>query len=150
MHKLRLTIAVLNLAIVGATLAFFLIAPLLGFPARFADALGLAQIAGPVFLGYLGFAGAFAARTTPDTSPAIEDERLTLLRALAYGVMGTYLLIFVVACAAFWISNRRSETLTGSGMDIDTLRTALSLALGIFTAVSNNIMVRLFPAEPRP
>jgi hypothetical protein len=147
MSPIGLNIALLNLAVTGATFVFFLLAPLFGFPARFGDAVGLAQIAAPVFLGYLGFAGAFAARLTPDKNPGIDLERLGLLRALAYGVTLTYVLIVATACAAFWISNRRQDILDGTGMDLDTLRTALTLALGVFTAVSNHIMTRLFPTE---
>lgn len=145
--RIRLNIALLNLAVTGLTFAFFLLAPLLGFPVRFGDALGLAQIAAPVFLGYLGFAGAFATRLTPDKNPPIDAERLGLLSALAYGVTLTYVLLVATACAAFWISNRRHDTLDGMGMDLDTFRTALTLALGVFTAISNHLMTRLFPAE---
>lgn len=152
MNRLRLRIALINLFVTGLTLVFFLVAPLLGFPARAGDAIGLAQIAAPVFLGYIGFSAAFATRTDriPNTVADADTERLGLLRALAYCVVGVYLAVVAAACAAFWISNRSSDILDGTGMDLDTLRTALTLALGIYTAVSNHLMTRLFPTEQQP
>lgn len=149
MSRIRLHVAMLNLAVTGLTFLFFLLAPVFGFPARSEDTIGLAMIAAPVFLGYLGFAGAFAARVTPDVSPEPEPDRIRLLSALAYGVTATYVVLAAAACIAFWVTNRRSDVLDGTGMSLDTLRTSLTLSLGIFTAVSNHIVTRLFPVERR-
>ena len=49
----RRWIIVASLVIAGAAFSFFVIAPVLGYPLRFSQAMSILQIVFPVFLGYL-------------------------------------------------------------------------------------------------
>lgn len=146
MDRLRLQVALLNVGTTLATLAFFVAAPALGFPASFADSFGLAQIAAPVLLGYVGLAAAFATQSTPERTPAPQAERLRLLSALAHSMLALYVVVAVIACTVFWMTNTR-ERWDGGGFGLNELRNVLTVALGAYTGVSNHIIARLFPAE---
>jgi hypothetical protein len=61
-------------------------------------------------------------------------------------MLALYVVVAVVACTVFWVTNTR-ERWDGGGFGLDELRNVLTVALGAYTGVSNHIIARLFPAE---
>jgi hypothetical protein len=145
MRRIRQNIVISNLIITALALVFFSAAPLLGFPAEWDESFGIAQTIGPVFLGNIGFAAAFAAQEPGLQGNRIDKDRLQLISILAYGSILIFILVAAVAVTVFWVSNRPGVMRPGGGMSLQTLQAIVTAALGVNAAVSNHILVRIFP-----
>lgn len=128
-----------SLLITGAQLIFYLVAPFIGFPLDPPRNIDLVQIVTPVFLGYLGTATHFLFITPP---PQVQVNR-EYLGYLVKGPILIYCGAVIAANAAFAYSNRTGAVL-GQGMSVDTLRTSLSISLGVLAATTGIIVSHLF------
>jgi len=133
-----------SLAITGLQMVFFLIAPSFNFPLTYPGNLNILQIISPVFLGYLGSASHFIFRSQ-STIVLVENQYLGLL---VKGPLLIYFFVVTGAIVAFGYSNRYGAPM-GSGMSVDNLSTALSLALGLLAVTTGVISSYLFAAPNR-
>lgn len=131
-----------SLILTGVQAAFLLVAPYIGVPLEPQKSLGLLQIVTPVFVGYLGSATHFIFLAPPPPVP-VNNQFLGLL---VRGPLLVYALIVLAALGAFTYSNRPGATL-GSGMSVDDLSTALTIALSVLAASTGVIVSYLFVAE---
>jgi hypothetical protein len=130
-----------SLLITGGQLTFLVAAPTIGFPLEYPTNLGIVRIVTPVFLGYLGSSTHFIFQN-PAPTVAVQNE---FLGYLVKGPLIIYALVVISALASFGYSNRAGAEI-GSGMSVDDLGTALSLALGVLTATTGIITSYLFVA----
>ena len=131
-----------SLFISGALFVFFIMAPPLGFPLTYEQAIRVLEIVLPVFLGYIGSASAYLFSADQAVGIVHEDRR-QFLAPLLVGPVAIFLLVVVTILVSFGISNR-SAAPAGEGMSVDMLAGAISAALG-FLAVSTNLIAgRLF------
>jgi hypothetical protein len=133
-----------SLAITATQGAFLLIAPIVGFNLKYPKNLDLLQVVGPVFLGYLGAAAAFIFKDPPPEVPVNEK----FLGPLIVGPIAVYVLFVGGALLAFGYSNRESAVV-GTGMPVEDLSRALSIALGVLAATTSVISANLFVAPKR-
>ena len=128
-----------SLIITGVQIVFLLAAPAIGFPLSYPKNLDLLQIVSPVFLGYLGSASHFVFQPAPQALP-VQNQFLGML---VRGPIIIYTFAIMTALATFGYSNRIGATI-GSGMSVDNLATALSVALGVLAVTTGIITSYLF------
>jgi hypothetical protein len=128
-----------SLLITGSQIVFFIVAPVFGFPLQYPKNLDLLQIVLPVFLGYLGAASHFIFQNPAPSVPA----QTQYLGLLVKGPIIIYTLAIASALVAFGYSNRADADI-GSGMSIDNLATALSIALGVLAVTTGVLSSYLF------
>jgi hypothetical protein len=138
----RKWLIIASLGITGAQMLFFVTAPAIGFPLQYPKNLDVLQIISPVFLGYLGSAAHFIFQNPPATI-SIQNQYLGLL---VKGPLAIYTIVVVGAIVSFWYANR-PDALPGTGMSVDNLATALSLALGVLAATTGVITSYLFVSQ---
>jgi hypothetical protein len=132
-----------SLGITAVDFVFFLLAPALGFPLTFDQAVRLLEIVLPVFMGYLGSATHFLFRIPPADAPAEVHPPGGLLGLLVRGPIIVFGLATFAAIFAFGFSNRSMAT-AGSGMSLDALAGSLSAALGLLSVTTNVAVSYLF------
>jgi hypothetical protein len=140
----RRWIIVASLVIAGAAFSFFVIAPVLGYPLRFSQAVSILQIVFPVFLGYLGAATQFVFQKSPPPEDTIQTR--PLMGLLIHGPIGLFVLIMVVVTSVFGYSNRASAG-PGDGIGVDQLRTLITAALGLLAVTTNVVVAYLFSVQ---
>jgi len=141
----RKWLIVSSLLITGCQVGFFLVAPVFGYPLQYPKNLDLLQIVSPVFLGYLGAASHFIFQN-PAPSIPVQNQYLGLL---IKGPLIIYTIAVGGALAAFGYSNRADSEI-GSGMSVDNLATALSIALGVLAVTTGVLSSYLFVAPNNP
>jgi len=149
-HVARKWLIYASLATTAAAFIFFLMAPVLGFPLTFDQAIRLLEILLPVFLGYLGTATHFILRE-PETQARgsiASRGRGELLTLLVRGPVIVFALATIAAIVAFGMSNSESAE-PGSGMSVDTLAVILTAVLGVLTVSTNLLVASLFPSKER-
>lgn len=132
-----------SLVITGAEFLFFLVAPALGYPLEYPEAVRLLEILVPVFFGYLGSATHFLfgkSTPTPLISAAGAAEQLGLLVRGPVLVWGT---ASAGAIFAFGYTNRLNAG-SAPGMNIDQLAGSLAIAMGLLTVTTNIVVSYLF------
>ena len=122
---------------------FLFVCPVFGFPLEFPKNLDLLQIVSPVFLGYLGSATHFIFQNPVKPVP-VQRQFLGLL---VKGPIIIYVLVVIGAIAAFGYSNRINAA-AGSGMSVNNLATALSIALGLLAVTTSVLSAYLFVSPP--
>lgn len=145
-HEARSSLIVASLCLAGAAFIFFMVAPVLGYPLRFSQAMTLLQIVLPVLLGYLGAASQFVFQKnapSPQDQPAPPHTAL-----LIRGPIALFVVITVVAIAAFGYSNRVSAA-PEEGMSVDQLSNALTLSMGLLAVTSNAAIAYFFAVEKK-
>jgi hypothetical protein len=133
-------------ASLGATsvfAVFFVAAPAVEYPGlNQEEAIRLAEIVIPVFMGYLGMATAFAISAAPG------QDKQQLPNALLAHLIRWPPIVFgiIVSCAivAFGFSNR-ADAAVGTGMGVDQLAHWLTAACGLLAATTGIINTVLFP-----
>lgn len=131
-----------SLFISGALFVFFMMAPPLGFPLTYEQAMRVLEIVLPVFLGYIGSASAYLF-SAEQVVGIVHEDRRQFLAPLLIGPVAIFLLVVVTILVSFGLSNRTSAP-AGEGMSVDLLAGSISAALG-FLAVSTNLIAgRLF------
>ena len=145
----RKWVIVSSLIITGALFVFFLVAPTLGFPLEYSQAIRLLQIALPVFFGYLGSASRFIFKTGPTAIVNEAEIKNSLFGLLVKGPV----IVFIVANAAAFFSfaySNRAAAEPGTGMDVDTLATIITVALSLLAVTTNAAVSFLFDAGDKP
>jgi hypothetical protein len=135
----RKWLIIASLLITGLQMCFLVVAPVINYPLVYPKNLDLLQIISPVFLGYLGSASHFVFQNQPQEVP-VQNQYLGYL---IKGPLGIYALVVLTAFASFGYANRASAA-PGSGMSVDNLATALSLALGVLAVTTGIITSYLF------
>src|SRR5437867_1653740 len=120
-----------SLVITGVQGLFLLLAPVFGFPLPYPKNLDLLQIVGPVFLGYLGAASHFIFQNPAPEVP-VQNK---FLGSLVVGPLVLYVLFVGASFVAFGYANRESAGV-GTGISVDSLSRALSIALGVLAATT--------------
>jgi hypothetical protein len=135
-----------SLLLVGAEVTFLALAPVVGFPLEYSQAIKLIEITFPVLLGYLGSAAYFvvgAADQTPNPHAQTAPEFGLMVR----GPVLVFAFATIVTLVAFAISNRANAA-PGEGMSFDSLSGILTLILGILTATTSVISAHIFGRSP--
>lgn len=131
-----------SLAISALVFVFFMLAPPLGYPLTYEQAVRILEIVLPIFFGYIGSASAFI--FSPEKAETIVHvERRQHLSVLLVGPIVVFILIFVTILTSFGISNAKDSP-PGEGMSIDMLAGTVSAALGLLAVSTNLIAGKLF------
>lgn len=138
----RKFILLASLGITGLQMVFLFAAPAFGFPLTYPRNLDLLQIVAPVFFGYLGSAAHFVFRTPAPTVPANNE----LLGILTRGPIAIYVVAMAAAFGAFAYSNRAGAS-PGTGMAVENLATATSIALGLLAVTTGILVSYLFVTD---
>ncbi len=139
----RVWIIKASLIITGLCFGFFLLAPALGYPTTFDQALRLLEIITPVFLAYLGSATYFLFGKDASNIDLSVRGSTELFSILVRGPVYLFGFVVTAAIAAFGYSNRVSAPV-GSGMSIDALAASLSASLGLLAVTTNVVVTYLF------
>lgn len=134
-----------SLVACGATFVFLLIAPAIGFPLLWADALRVLELVIPVFAGYLGAAAQYVFSKKQHGKVTVQDGS-GLLSLMIKGPVILFAVTSLAILIGFGISNRESAS-QGTGMSVDTLAGALTALLGILAITTNAAVAYLFSAE---
>jgi hypothetical protein len=102
----------------------------------------------PVLLGYIGGAAHFLFRPK-QPEILIPAERARLLRILVQAPILVFVLVNICAFIAFGVSNRATVA-DGSGMRVDELGMAVSIALAFLTVVTSVVAAYLYATEAGP
>jgi hypothetical protein len=123
---------------------FFVLAPALGYPLSYSDAINVMKVIVPIFAGYLGSAVLFVGAGGTSIADEPADKMLSLL-------VRWPIFVFVVCMAAllvsFPLSNRAG--FTGTGMTPNTLSLLVSLLAALLAATTGGISSYLFKIERR-
>lgn len=133
-----------SLILVGAEFAFFVLAPVLGYPLEFAQSIRLMEILIPVFVGYLGSAAYSLFRSSGNGAVKFEQSQEATL--LVRGPIIVFAFASITALTAFGISNGANRP-SGSGMSVDTLAGIFTAILGLLSATTGVIVSHLFAVE---
>jgi hypothetical protein len=145
-QQARLWIVKHSLIVTIVTFVFFALAPPLGYPLTFDQAIRIMEITTPVFLGYMGAAAQFLVKGwDSEEPPAAKREQGQLLHMLVKGPIVAFVVAGIAAVLAFYLSNRPTAQF-GDGMSVDTLALFMSGALGLLTVTTNIIVAYLFHA----
>ena len=131
----RIWLIKVTLAITGLNFAFFLVAPSLGYPMTFEQAIRLLEIVTPVFFGYLGSATYFLFGKSGSNQDVALQGSKELFGLLVKGPVYVFGVATLAAMFAFGYSNR-STAPAGSGMTVDLLAGSISAALGLLAVTS--------------
>lgn len=146
-----------SLAITTCVFLFLLLAPGLGYPLEFPQAVRLLEILVPVFLGYLGSAAHFVFSAAPEVQVAIPNDKAPFVSLMIRGPVIAWAICSVAVLVAFGFSNR-AQALDGEGMSVDQLAAIITSILGILSATTSVAVSFLFgataaavtPSTPRP
>lgn len=142
----RKAIVISSLVVVGLHLLFFPIAPALGYPLEYGEAISILQITLPVFLGYLGAATQFMFRHPKRRQPAMNLPEL--LPYLLWGPLIIFALASLAAIVAFGITNG-TRAAPGTGMSPRELSAAVTVCLSLLAVTTNTIVAYLFAQEAK-
>ncbi len=135
-----------SLILTGATMAFFLVAPTLGFPLTYEKSVQFLAVITPVFAGYIGTASKFVFSKFTPNEAEMEIERQPLFGLLLRGPLIVYTIGVVGLIVGFGYSNRLSAT-TGDGMTTEVFGISLSLILAFLAAANGALIAKLFHME---
>ncbi len=132
-----------SLGVIGFQFVFFLLAPALGYPLTYAQALRPMEIVLPVFLGYVGAATVSLFLGRNGSRPGQSPESRSHFSMLVRGPVVVFSLISCAALIAFGFSNRVGAP-PGSGMSLDFLTRMISLSLGLLAVTTSAIVTYIF------
>ena len=142
----RVWLVKVSLTATGLIFLFFSVAPAIGYPLAWADALRVLEIVLPTFVGYLGLATQFVM-----SRPAPDEERMgrdgEMLGLLVRGPLIVFVIASVGAITAFGLSNGRHAQ-PGTGMSVDLLAAITSIGLGLLTVTTSVVVARVFAVKP--
>jgi hypothetical protein len=147
-HRVRLVLVLISLGATAVLGAFLLVAPSIGYPLRFDQALRLLESVTPTFAGLLGSATIFLISGGTEGDPVIARSRMSLLSALAFGPIFVFATIVCAAFFAFYMSNRATAAV-GTGMSVDNLAHAVAFGNGILAATTAAVAGWLFGQEKK-
>jgi hypothetical protein len=138
-HAARLWIVRSSLVAYGSVFIFFGLAPAIGYPLSYADAMNVLKIIVPIFASYLGGAVIFLGAGGADNQ---NDSPNELLGLLLKWPMAVFAIGMVALLLAFPLSNGGS--FNGTGMTPDTLSLFVSLLMGLLAATTGAVSSLLF------
>jgi hypothetical protein len=147
LNAARLWLIKASLSITGLTFLFLCLAPSVGYPLEWSESVRLLQIIIPVFGGYLGSATHFLLK---GSTRKIERRWRGTKEHLDMIVRGPVIVFGVVVIAlftGFGLSNRVSAPPGAEGMDIETLATFLTGALGLLALTTSYVVLYLFGSD---
>lgn len=133
-----------SLLVSALAFVFFLVAPAIGYPLTWDQAIRVVEIVLPVFLGYLGTAARYIFRPESNMQLAAVSDR-HLMALLIRAPIIVFILAGGVVCFSFGYSNRQDAT-PGAGMTVDTLCWAFTTLLGLLAATTGVAVSFLFSA----
>jgi len=134
-----------SLLVTGGLLLFLLLAPAVGYPLEYSQAIRLIEIVSPTFVGYLGAAARFlvSKKPAPGFRPGEATRQVSGLVVRGSGWL--FALLAAGVLLAFWLTNR-SGAAPGAGMDIDLLAGLFTMLLALVTATTGLLISHLFGA----
>ena len=139
----RIWIIKVSLIITSLNFAFFLIAPVLGYPITFEQSIRILEIITPVFFSYLGSATYFLfSKNSSGQNVSLQGPQ-ELLNLLVKGPIWVFGTASLAAVIAFGYSNSAAAPI-GSGMTVDFLAGSMTAALGLLAVTTNVIVSYLF------
>lgn len=132
-----------SLLIAGISIAFFLCAPIIGYPIEYAHSFRMLEMIAPIFLGYLGSASVYI--VSQDRSKRIVplENFNPLLPWLVRGPVFLFAFSLVVTIFVFGWSNR-SDAPSGVGISTNAFALILSAELSLLNVSTNIIVSYLF------
>jgi hypothetical protein len=126
----------------GCVFVFFVVAPTLRYPLKYADAINIMKIVAPIFASYLGAATLFvvSGQESEDTEPRSE-----MLGILAKWPVILFGIGFVSLLIGFVLSN--SSEYNGEGMTPNVLSLLVSILSGLLAGTTGAISSYLFKVE---
>src|SRR4051794_26107909 len=103
-----------SLAAYGACFVFFVLAPALGYPLDYSEAIDVLKVIVPVFAGYLGAAVAFLVGKPRPEAAEVQDQMLSWL---VRGPLAVFAVGMIALLIGFPLSNRGE--FNGAGMTPD-------------------------------
>jgi len=144
-NSARRWLILFSLVACAISFVFLLLAPALGYPLDFPQALRVLELITPVFFGYLGAATHFVfTQKSPGNMRVRRDGGLFVL--IVKGPVIVFSLAMAVIFLAFWIGNRPSAT-SGTGMSVDVLSASITAALALLAASTNVVVSYLFAQD---
>ena len=137
----RRNLLLFALAITASQLLFFILAPVFGYKLKFDEALRMAEVVGPVFLGYIGAATRYLFQRQAVQTRVKSPE---LLAILVWGPSIIFTLITIAALVAFGVANRDS----GPGMKPETLSLILAGNVALLAVSTGVLIEHLFNEHP--
>jgi hypothetical protein len=140
-----------TLILMTATFVFFIVAPVLGYPMLWQDAIRIFEIVLPVFLGYLGTAAQFVFQNMARKHVGGIQASATnpFLGRLIRGPIVVFGIALASLLTAFGYSNSQYAS-SGSGMTIDTLAWGITAALGLLNVTTQVAVSYLFSLGSKP
>jgi hypothetical protein len=131
-----------SLLVYGCVFVFFVIAPALQYPLKYADAINVMKIIVPIFASYLGAATLFviSGQELEDTEPRSE-----MLGVLAKWPVVLFGIALVALLVGFLLSNRSEYN--GEGMTPNVLSLLVSILSGLLAGTTGAISSYLFKVE---
>jgi hypothetical protein len=139
----RVWLIVASLGITSAAFGFFLLAPAIGFPLAFEQAIRLLEIVTPVFFSYLGSATYFIFHKSESEAQVKVTGSPELLALVLKGPIYVFGVAMLAAIVGFGYSNRAAAP-AGAGMSVDLLAASISAALGLLAVTTNVIVSYIF------
>jgi hypothetical protein len=140
----RLWIVKASLVAYGLSFVFFVLAPALGYPMTYPDAINIVKIIVPVFAGYVGAAAVFVGTDSVVETSEPPNKMLSILVKWPIAVFGLGMVALLVA---FFLTN--TAQYTGNGMTPNTLSLFVSLLTALLAATTGAISSYLFKVERR-
>jgi hypothetical protein len=140
----RLWIIRASLVSYGCAFVFFVLAPAIGYPLYYADAINVLKIIIPIFASYLGAAVLFLGT---GENVEVEEQPNAMLGLLVRWPVIIFSLGMVALLVGFPLSN--GGKFSGSGMTPNTLSLLVSILTGLLAATTGAISSFLFKVEKR-
>jgi hypothetical protein len=138
-----------SLSMTALTFIFFIIAPAVGYPLTFEQAIRQIEIVSPVFVGYLGSATVFTFSHTKIRQLELSGQSMqSNLSLIVKGPIYVAALGIAVVLVAFGYSNRLDAP-QGIGMTLDAFSAALAAVLSLLTVTTNAAVAYLFTVEKK-
>jgi len=142
----RRWLVIASLSSTVAVFLFFILAPALGYPLIYEDALEIVQIVVPVFMGYLGTAAQFVFAQNNASDPKLRRSATPLLRLMVRGPIVAFVVIITASLIAYGYTNR-SDAPMDSGMSLSLLSAIVTASLALLTVTTNAAVAYLFAAQ---
>ena len=132
-----------SLCITGGLFLFLLLAPALGYPLEYSQAIRLIEIVIPTFVGYLGAATRYLVSKRPAGGFRRGDATKQISGVVVRGTCWLFVVLAAGVLLAFGLTNR-SGAAPGAGMDVDLLAGLFATLLALVTATTGILIAHLF------
>jgi hypothetical protein len=142
-------VTIASLSLVGTHAIFLIIAPALGFPLRYTQALRLLENISPVFVSFLASAVTFLVGDSPHERTPLRIRSPGLFASLLKGPIYLLAAVNATAFVAFGLTNRIGAPVD-IGMRADDLSRVMSVTMSILMATSSGLVGWLFNVKQHP